>query len=120
VAAQARAARLAERRGREETHFAAAASALSTISKAVGNLELAVELANEKIRTAGTELVEAVSALTDLGYKIGDVAKVLGVDVADLRPGLSLVLRRARQRRRTAPAEGTSADEHSEVPESTE
>jgi chromosome segregation ATPase len=86
AAAQARAARLSERREREEAHLAAAAAALATIEQTIGSLELAADMANEKLREASDELAVALKVLAEVGYRVADVAQVLGVAPAALRP----------------------------------
>jgi hypothetical protein len=97
-AAQARTVRLAERRRGEEALFAAAADALATIDRTVGSLDLAVDMANEKLLEASVELQDAVRALGKYGYQKAAVAAVLGIETADLRPGLTLALRRSHRR----------------------
>jgi hypothetical protein len=92
-AAQARAARLAERREREEAHLAAAAAALATIEQTIGSLELAAAMANEKLREASDELAAARKELGDVGYRVTDVAQVLGVEPSALRP-MAVAMRR--------------------------
>jgi hypothetical protein len=98
TAAQARATRLAERRRREEALFSAAADALATINRTVGSLDLAVDMANEKLLEASDQLQDAVRSLGEFGYRMAAVAAVLGVEPADLRPGPTLALRRSRLR----------------------
>jgi hypothetical protein len=108
-AAQARAARLAERRNQEEQLFSVAATALATIDQTAGSLELAVEMANAKIADAGEELALAVRSLMEIGYRMAHIAVVLGVDIADLRPGMTLSMRRSRGRSRTNKASAANS-----------
>jgi hypothetical protein len=101
--ARERAARLADRRRQEEAQFATIATGLAAIAQTVTNLESAVELGNGRIRTASVDIARAVDALAELGFRPADIASVVGVGAKDLRPGLSLSLRRTRNRPRRQP-----------------